>query len=110
MAGLLDFELPLDVTLSQPICDPIDSLDSPTTEDNPPRFTFPKPKHLKRMSQTMLLGCQNLPSTTQDWKKLLSNVKRDYQDGKYRQCLSRCNEVLDNVRQLVSTWIGRSRG
>ncbi|KAH8175929.1 hypothetical protein LIA77_04347 [Sarocladium implicatum] len=50
---------------------------------------------------SLVVAVHNLPQTTADWKRLLALVKRDYQAGKYRSCLSRCNEVLDNIRKLT---------
>lgn len=61
----------------------------------------PRPRQIKRNVMIPLMICRNLPQTSAEWKRLLAQVKRDYQNGKYRSCLTRCNEVLDNIRQLT---------
>lgn len=101
MAGLLPFEFPLE---SEPSPMEIDlEADFPT----PPRSqtTSPvqesRPRQLRRTTMIPLTICHNLPQTSTEWKRLLAQVKRDYQNGRYRACLTRCSEVLDNIRQLV---------
>ncbi|KAH0528374.1 hypothetical protein TsFJ059_003250 [Trichoderma semiorbis] len=38
------------------------------------------------------------PTTPAQWKKALSEVKRDFANRKYRQCSMRCTEILDDVK------------
>lgn len=41
------------------------------------------------------------PTTPAQWKKALSEVKRDFANRKYRQCSMRCTEILDDVKDSV---------
>lgn len=43
-----------------------------------------------------------VPYTTTEWKKALAEVKREYTNRRFRQCASRCHEILDNIRSSVS--------
>ncbi|KAK0389397.1 hypothetical protein NLU13_2972 [Sarocladium strictum] len=102
MAGLLPFEFPLghepypmDIDLEADFPTP------PRSQTASPVQQQSRPRQLKRNMMIPLMICRNLPQTSMEWKRVLAFVKRDYQNGKYRACLSRCNEVLDNIRQLT---------
>lgn len=42
-----------------------------------------------------------LPYTTNEWKKALADIKRDYTNKRYRPCSTRCAELLQNVQHPV---------
>ena len=102
MAGLLPFEFPLENNHPSPmeISLELDFPTPPRSATSSPSQPPPRPRQIRR-SMVPLVACRNLPQTSMEWQRLLGYVKRDYQNGKYRACLFRCNEVLDNIRQLV---------
>src|SRR6478735_332331 len=43
-----------------------------------------------------------LPYTSTEWAKVISDVKREYLNRRYRPCATRCSEILDNLKDFVS--------
>ncbi|KAI1043492.1 hypothetical protein LB505_011262 [Fusarium chuoi] len=39
-----------------------------------------------------------LPYTPAEWAKVISDVKREYLNRRYRPCATRCSEILDNLK------------
>jgi hypothetical protein len=101
MAGLLPFEFPLETEPSPMEIDLESDFPTPPRSQTTSPVQQSRPRQLKRTTMIPLTICRNLPQTSTEWKRLLAQVKRDYQNGKYRACLTRCSEVLDNIRQLV---------
>lgn len=62
----------------------------------------PRPAPLRRSSrQASLTPLYILPSSAAEWKAALSDIKRAYLSKKYRQCSDRCNDILNNAKDLV---------
>lgn len=43
-----------------------------------------------------------LPYTSAEWAKVISDVKREYLNRRYRPCATRCSQILDNLKDFVS--------
>ena len=43
------------------------------------------------------------PRSSAEWKAALGTIKREYMNRRFRQCSLRCQEILDNKSQLVSS-------
>ncbi|ROT37460.1 hypothetical protein SODALDRAFT_361168 [Sodiomyces alkalinus F11] len=72
----------------------IASLDSAT----PASKAIPQvPRRLSLQTQSSL---PTLPSTSAEWNKAVSEVKRNYINRRYRACSARCCEILDNVKDV----------
>ncbi|KAJ4056466.1 hypothetical protein NW756_004093 [Fusarium oxysporum] len=41
-----------------------------------------------------------LPYTSTEWAKVISDVKREYLNRRYRPCATRCSEILDNLKDF----------
>ncbi|KAF4955483.1 hypothetical protein FGADI_4456 [Fusarium gaditjirri] len=41
-----------------------------------------------------------LPYTSAEWAKVISDVKREYLNRRYRPCATRCSEILDNLKDF----------
>ncbi|KAI1020464.1 hypothetical protein LB504_010134 [Fusarium proliferatum] len=41
-----------------------------------------------------------LPYTSDEWAKVISDVKREYLNRRYRPCATRCSEILDNLKDF----------
>ncbi|KAF5700515.1 hypothetical protein FGLOB1_10722 [Fusarium globosum] len=41
-----------------------------------------------------------LPYTSAEWAKVISDVKREYLNRRYRPCTTRCSEILDNLKDF----------
>ncbi|KAM0248394.1 hypothetical protein ACHAQJ_009496 [Trichoderma viride] len=52
----------------------------------------------ERMAPEPLIRSRPAPSTPAQWKRALAEVKRDFVNRKYRQCSTRCQELLDNMK------------
>ncbi|KAI0021005.1 hypothetical protein F4780DRAFT_307714 [Xylariomycetidae sp. FL0641] len=39
-----------------------------------------------------------LPSTPAEWKTTITDIKRKYENRRYRSCSTKCCEILDNIR------------
>ncbi|KAL7798112.1 hypothetical protein V8C37DRAFT_368714 [Trichoderma ceciliae] len=50
------------------------------------------------MTPEPLITSRPAPSTPSQWKRALAEVKRDFINRKYRQCSTRCQEVLDSIK------------
>lgn len=44
-----------------------------------------------------------MPYTDAEWKHALADLKRDYSTAKYRSCVTKCKELLNAVKNPVST-------
>ncbi|KAK0617935.1 hypothetical protein B0T17DRAFT_316833 [Bombardia bombarda] len=42
-----------------------------------------------------------LPHTHADWKRTISEVKRLYSAKRYRLCSAKCNDILDNIKDMT---------
>ncbi|OAQ99194.1 hypothetical protein LLEC1_02272 [Akanthomyces lecanii] len=52
----------------------------------------------RRPAAKLPLSLKDIPYTTAEWKRALTEVKRDYSNKRYRPCSSRCIEILKNVQ------------
>ncbi|KAF5019028.1 hypothetical protein F66182_8978 [Fusarium sp. NRRL 66182] len=41
-----------------------------------------------------------LPYTSTEWSKVISDVKREYLNRRYRPCATRCSEILDSLKDF----------
>ncbi|KAK4136487.1 hypothetical protein BT67DRAFT_432337 [Trichocladium antarcticum] len=57
-----------------------------------------RPKFPKRLSLPTPVASPVLPYTQADWKKTVSQVKRQYFGKRYRACSAKCLEILDGVK------------
>jgi len=57
-----------------------------------------RPKPSKRLSLPVPAALPVLPLTRSDWKRAIGEIKRLHMGRKYRACASRCNEILDNIK------------
>ncbi|KAK0731650.1 hypothetical protein B0H67DRAFT_640014 [Lasiosphaeris hirsuta] len=57
----------------------------------------PKPM-VKRLSYSAPSSLPVLPYTPAEWKRAISDVKRQHFSKRYRACAARCNEILDNIK------------
>jgi hypothetical protein len=55
----------------------------------------------ERMIPEPLIISRPAPSTPSQWKKALAEVKREFINKRYRQCSTRCQEILDNMKDSV---------
>lgn len=58
---------------------------------------------MKRQSQQVPASLPVLPYSSAEWKKAIAEVKRYHVTRRFRACSARCNEILTNVRDTVST-------
>lgn len=63
----------------------------------------PKPlKFVKRSSQPPALPpLRLLPYSSSEWKRTLSDIKRDFLNRQYQPCYTRCQEIIDGVKNWV---------
>lgn len=43
-----------------------------------------------------------MPSTAQDWKQTVADIKRQHVNKRYRACSTKCNDILERVKDNVS--------
>ena len=43
-----------------------------------------------------------LPYTSTEWSRVITDVKREFVNRRYRPCATRCSEILDNLKDSVS--------
>ncbi|OAA54732.1 hypothetical protein SPI_08603 [Niveomyces insectorum RCEF 264] len=76
---------------------------APTSSALPQRASLPtppKPKAVKRLSFALPPTLPVLPYSAADWKRTVAEVKRQHINRRYRACFTRCNEVLDNIKDM----------
>ncbi|KAK3383152.1 hypothetical protein B0T24DRAFT_36732 [Lasiosphaeria ovina] len=54
-------------------------------------------KHARRSSRTLSVSLAALPYTQSDWRRTISDIKRQHLTKMYRACWTRCNEILDSI-------------
>jgi len=57
-----------------------------------------KPKPAKRYSHVPPVSLPVLPYTAAEWKRAISDIKRQHLTKRYRACSARCVEILDNIK------------
>jgi len=57
----------------------------------------------KRLSITPPAVLPVLPYTAADWRRTISEIKRQYVARRYRACFTRCAEILDGLKDTVRT-------
>lgn len=67
---------------------------------SPTHTHAPRPRLPKRLSLPIPVATPELPYTQADWKRTISQVKRQYFTKRYRACSARCLEVLDGVKDV----------
>ncbi|KAL4728671.1 hypothetical protein ACLX1H_005422 [Fusarium chlamydosporum] len=55
------------------------------------------------LHQTMSEITHVLPYTYYEWSKVITDVKREFLNRRYRPCATRCSEILDNLKDSVSS-------
>ncbi|KAF7549408.1 hypothetical protein G7Z17_g6412 [Cylindrodendrum hubeiense] len=65
---------------------------------NLPSNTAARNKGARRFPQNFPGCLPILPYTSSEWAKAIVDVKREYVNHRYRPCVSRCTEILDNLR------------
>ncbi|OIW34533.1 hypothetical protein CONLIGDRAFT_8068 [Coniochaeta ligniaria NRRL 30616] len=58
----------------------------------------PRPNLPKRYSQLPPANLPVIPYTQAEWRKAISEVKRQHMSRRYRACSARCAEILDNLK------------
>lgn len=56
----------------------------------------------EKEDQEILREMQPIPRTSMEWKAALGEIKRDYMNRRFRQCATRCHEILEYGAKLVS--------
>ncbi|RFU81454.1 hypothetical protein TARUN_766 [Trichoderma arundinaceum] len=79
-----------------------DKLSPKSWEPTPPRPRTEVMEYRRtsreRVTPEPLIASRPAPSTPAQWKRALAEVKRDFVNRKYRQCSTRCQEILDNLK------------
>ncbi|KAK6207410.1 hypothetical protein LQW54_007239 [Pestalotiopsis sp. IQ-011] len=60
--------------------------------------SLPMGKSVARLSISTQASTSTVPTTPEDWRKTINDVKLKYIGRKYRTCSARCSEVLDNLK------------
>ncbi|KAF4977254.1 hypothetical protein FZEAL_6194 [Fusarium zealandicum] len=50
------------------------------------------------LPQSLSDELQGLPYTSAEWSKVIADVKREYLNRRYRPCVTRCSEILDDLK------------
>lgn len=58
---------------------------------------------MKRQSQQLPASLPQIPYSSAEWKRAISEIKRYHVTRRYRACSARCNEILTNIKNIVST-------
>ncbi|KAK1752388.1 hypothetical protein QBC47DRAFT_56046 [Echria macrotheca] len=57
-----------------------------------------RPRLAKRLSHSPPVSLPVLPYTPAEWKRAISDIKRQHVTKRYRACSARCVEILDNIK------------
>lgn len=57
---------------------------------------------MKRQSQQLPASLPQIPYGSAEWKRAISEIKRYHVTRRYRACSARCNEILTNIKNIVS--------
>lgn len=57
---------------------------------------------MKRQSQQLPASLPQIPYSSTEWKRAISEIKRYHVTRRYRACSARCNEILTNIKSIVS--------
>lgn len=57
---------------------------------------------MKRSSQQLPASLPQIPFSSAEWKRAISEIKRYHVTRRYRACSARCNEILTNIKMIVS--------
>ncbi|KAK3942695.1 hypothetical protein QBC46DRAFT_65672 [Diplogelasinospora grovesii] len=108
MAGLIPLMLGSNRTsfISQQLPSPTrQSSRSPAPVSIPSPAPSPEPtsilKPTKRLSQPPPISLPVLPYSRADWKRTISEIKRQHVSRRYRACSARCSEILDNIKDTT---------
>ncbi|KAH8675377.1 hypothetical protein BX600DRAFT_171202 [Xylariales sp. PMI_506] len=64
------------------------------------RQQFASPEKFSKRFSMMPLTLPIIPSTADEWKIALNEIKAKYVERKYRTCSTRCCEIIDNVKDV----------
>ena len=64
--------------------------------------TSRKQNPVRALAQEVAESLHILPYTTSEWTATVADVKREYLNRRYRPCVAKCTEILDNIRESVS--------
>lgn len=57
---------------------------------------------MKRQSQQIPASLPQIPYSSAEWKRAINEIKRYHVTRRYRACSARCNEILTNIKTIVS--------
>ncbi|KAF4967768.1 hypothetical protein FSARC_4742 [Fusarium sarcochroum] len=77
-------------TSSLPMSPRMDTCRASVTETKSPEW----------LPQSLSESLHVLPYTSTEWSKVISDVKREYLNRRYRPCATRCGEILDNLKDF----------
>ncbi|PTB65339.1 hypothetical protein BBK36DRAFT_1204990 [Trichoderma citrinoviride] len=67
------------------------------TPSGPRTNEVPRRTARERTIPAPIIAPKPIPSTPEQWKRALGDVKRDFVNRKYRQCSVRCHEFLEGI-------------
>lgn len=68
-------------------------------------ITTRKKNAVRALGQEVSDALHTLPYTTSEWTFAVADVKREYLNRRYRPCVAKCTNILDNVCESVSLLI-----
>ena len=71
------------------------------TPSGPRTNEVPRRTARERTIPAPIIAPKLIPSTPEQWKRALGDVKRDFVNRKYRQCSVRCHEFLEGINDSV---------
>lgn len=63
-----------------------------------------KPAKMRRQSQQIPASLPAIPFSPAEWKRAIAEIKRYHVTRRFRACSARCNEILTNLRDIVSAF------
>lgn len=60
---------------------------------------------MRRQSQQLPVSLPDIPFSSAEWKKAITEIKQYHVARRFRACSARCNEILTNVKDIVRTLI-----
>ncbi len=81
-----------------PVSPSVSSHTRSSSTGSTPSAPRPKPALVKRLSQAAPTALPVLPYTSAEWKRAITEIKRQHFSKRYRACSARCNEILTNIK------------
>lgn len=57
---------------------------------------------MRRQSQQIPASLPTIPFSSAEWKKAIAEIKQYHVTRRFRACSARCNEILTNIKNIVS--------